>query len=264
MTASAIMQRKRGEPIVMLTAYTARIAELLDQHCDVLLVGDSLAQTVYGLPSTLAVTLDMMIAHGAAVVRGSRRALIVVDMPFGSYEDGPERAFQSAARVMRETGAGAVKLEGGKAMEATIAYLCARGIPVMAHIGLTPQSVHVLGGYTARGRSDKEYSDILGDAVAVARAGAFSIVVEAVVEPLALSITEAVDCPTIGIGASGQCDGQVLVVDDMLGMFEHNARFVKRFDNLADQIDRAVRAYAVSVRQRQFPGKQHLYQVKPT
>ncbi len=259
MTASAIAERKRGEPIVMLTAYTARMAELLDPHCDVLLVGDSLAQTIYGLPSTLAVTLDMMIAHGAAVVRGSRRALIVVDMPFGSYEDGPERAFRSASRVMRETGAGAVKLEGGEAMASTIAYLCARGIPVMAHIGLTPQSVHVLGGYTARGRGNEEYSDILGDAVAVAQAGAFAIVVEAVVEPLALSITEAVKCPTIGIGASDQCDGQVLVVDDMLGMFERNAWFVKRFDNLAERIDRAVGSYAASVRQRQFPEKHHLY-----
>lgn len=262
-TASAILKRKRGAPIVMLTAYTARMAELLDPHCDVLLVGDSLAQTIYGLPSTLPVTLDMMIAHGAAVVRGSRRALIVVDMPFGSYEEGPEQAFRSASRIMQETGAGAVKLEGGTVMAPTIAYLNTRGIPVMAHIGLTPQSVHVLGGYSARGRGNEEYSNILSDAVAVAEAGAFGIVVEAVVEPLALSITEAVECPTIGIGASSHCDGQVLVVDDMLGMFERNARFVKRFDNLADRIDRAAGSYAASVRQREFPESQHLYQVKP-
>ena len=259
LTAPAIRARKRAEPIVMLTAYTARMAELLDRHCDVLLVGDSLAQTIYGLPTTLPVTLDMMIAHGAAVVRGSRRALVVVDMPFGSYEKGHKQAFASASRVMRETGAGAVKLEGGRAMASTIAYLTARGVPVMAHVGLTPQSVNTLGGYAARGRGNAEYSDILDDAVAVAQAGAFSVVVEAVVEPLARSITDAIDCPTIGIGASAACDGQVLVVDDMLGMFERNARFVKRFDNLANRIDAAAEAYAASVKQRQFPEPQHLY-----
>lgn len=258
-TAPAIFDRKRSEPIVMLTAYTARMAELLDRHCDVLLVGDSLAQVIYGLPNTLPVTLDMMIAHGAAVVRGSRLALIVVDMPFGSYEESPEQAFRSATRVMQETGAGAVKLEGGETMAPTIAYLTKRGIPVMAHIGLTPQAVNVLGGYAARGKGNAEYSSIMDDALAVEAAGAFSIVVEAVVEKLADSITEAVGCPTIGIGASSKCDGQVLVVDDMLGMFERNAKFVKRFDNLANRIDTAAEAYAASVRGRQFPEVQHLY-----
>lgn len=247
----------------MLTAYTARMAELLDPHCDVLLVGDSLAQVIYGLPTTLPVSLDMMIAHGSAVVRGSRGALVVVDMPFGSYEEGPDQAFRSASRVMQETGAGAIKLEGGQAMAATIAYLTKRGIPVMAHVGLTPQAVNVLGGYGARGKGNAEYSDILDDAVAVANAGAFSVVVEAVVEPLAASITEIVECPTIGIGASSRCDGQVLVVDDMLGMFERNAKFVKRFDNLANRIDAAASAYAASVRERQFPEPQHLYVALP-
>lgn len=258
-TVPTIRNRKRGEPIVMLTAYTARMAELLDRHCDVLLVGDSLAQVIYGLPTTLPVTLDMMIAHGAAVVRGSRRALVVVDMPFGSYEESPEQAFRSATRVMQETGAGAIKLEGGETMAPTIAYLTKRGIPVMAHVGLTPQAVNVLGGYGVRGRGNADYSGIMDDAVAVDTAGAFAVVVEAVVEQLADSITETISCPTIGIGASSRCDGQVLVVDDMLGMFERNAKFVKRFDNLASRIETAAGAYAASVRGRQFPETQHLY-----
>ena len=258
-TVPAISRRKRVEPLVMLTAYTARMAELLDRHCDILLVGDSLAQTIYGLPTTLPVTLDMMIAHGAAVVRGSRQALVVVDMPFGSYEASPKQAFRSASRVMQRTGAGAVKLEGGQSMAGTIEYLVARGIPVMAHVGLTPQSVNTLGGYGARGRGNAEYSSILDDAVAVDRAGAFAIVVEAVVEALADSITDAVACPTIGIGASSRCDGQVLVVDDMLGMFERNAKFVKRYDNLAERIDIAAASYAASVRERKFPEQAHLY-----
>jgi 3-methyl-2-oxobutanoate hydroxymethyltransferase len=245
--------------MVMLTAYTARMAELLDCHCDVLLVGDSLAQVVYGLPTTLPATLDMMIAHGAAVVRGSRHALVVVDMPFGTYEESPEQAFRSAARVMQETEAGAIKLEGGSAMAPTIAYLTKRGIPVMAHIGMTPQAVNVLGGYAARGQGNAEYSGIMDDATAVDAAGAFSVVIEAVVEPLAQSITDVIGCPTIGIGASKKCDGQVLVVDDMLGMFERNARFVRRFDNLADRIDAAASAYATAVRSRRFPEAQHLY-----
>ncbi|MGS1007974.1 3-methyl-2-oxobutanoate hydroxymethyltransferase [Achromobacter anxifer] len=261
MSVPAFRARKRQEPLVMLTAYTARMAELLDPHCDALLVGDSLAQTIYGLPSTVPVTLDLMIAHGAAVVRGSRRALVVVDMPFGSYEESPEQAFRSAARIMKETGAGAVKLEGGQSMAATVAYLSARGIPVMGHVGLTPQAVNILGGYGARGRGEAEYARIAADAAAVADAGAFSLVIEGVVEPLAASITEAVACPTIGIGASARCDGQVLVVDDMLGMFERTARFVKRYDDLAGRIQQAAQTYAGEVRARTFPESAHLYGV---
>ena len=261
LSVPAFRARKRQEPLVMLTAYTARMAELLDPHCDALLVGDSLAQTIYGLPTTVPVTLDMMIAHGAAVVRGSRRALIVVDMPFGSYEESPEQAFRSAARIMKETGAGAVKLEGGQSMAATVAYLSARGIPVMGHVGLTPQAVNILGGYGARGRGEAEYARIAADATAVADAGAFSLVIEGVVEPLAASITEAVACPTIGIGASGRCDGQVLVVDDMLGMFDRTARFVKRYDDLAGRIQQTAQAYAGEVRTRTFPEPAHLYGV---
>ncbi|MFN3513801.1 MAG: 3-methyl-2-oxobutanoate hydroxymethyltransferase [Phenylobacterium sp.] len=259
LTAPAIASRKGGEPVVMLTAYTARTAELLDRHCDMLLVGDSVAQVIYGLPSTLPVSLDMMIAHGAAVVRGSARSLVVVDLPFGSYEEGPEQAFRSAARVLQETGAGAVKLEGGVKMAPTIEYLTARGIPVMAHVGLTPQAVNTLGGYRARGGRNDEFSEIFDDAVAVDKAGAFSMVIEAVLESLAVSITHAVNCPTIGIGASARCDGQVLVVDDMLGMFERNAKFVRRFENLASRIDAAAETYAATVRARQFPDPSHTY-----
>lgn len=262
LTVPAIQARKGGEPIVMLTAYTARMAQLLDPHCDILLVGDSLGQVIYGLDTTVKVTLDMMCAHGAAVVRGSYRSVVVVDMPFGSYEAGPAQAFDSAARIMKETGAAAVKLEGGVAMAETIAFLSARGIPVMAHVGLTPQAVNALGGYGARGRSEAEYAKILGDAKAVADAGAFALVIEGVVEPLARAITESVDCPTIGIGASPACDGQVLVVDDMLGMFERVPRFVKRFDDLAARIDATAKAYAEAVRDRSFPGPDNLYQPK--
>jgi len=262
LTVPAIQARKGGEPVVILTAYTARMAQLLDPHCDVLLVGDSLGQVIYGLDTTVRVTLDMMCAHGAAVVRGSYRSVVVVDMPFGSYEESPEAAFRSAARVMRETGCAAVKLEGGAAMAPTIAFLSQRGIPVMAHVGLTPQAVNALGGYGARGKSDAEYAKILGDAKAVAEAGAFALVVEGVVEPLAREITAAVACPTIGIGASPACDGQVLVVDDMLGMFERVPRFVKRFDDLAARIDAAAATYAAAVRDRSFPTDEQLYGTK--
>lgn len=262
LTVPAIAARKGGEPIVMLTAYTARMAQLLDPHCDMLLVGDSLGQVIYGLDTTVRVTLDMMCAHGAAVVRGSYRSVVVVDMPFGSYEASPAQAFESAARIMKETGAAAVKLEGGVAMAETIAFLSSRGIPVVGHVGLTPQAVNALGGYGARGRSQAEYDKILGDAKAVAEAGAFAMVIEGVVEPLAKAITAAVACPTIGIGASADCDGQVLVVDDMLGMFERVPRFVKRFDDLAARIDATAKAYAAAVRDRSFPGPDNLYQPK--
>jgi 3-methyl-2-oxobutanoate hydroxymethyltransferase len=262
----AIRQRKEdgvtAEPIVMLTAYTARQAQLIDVHCDILLCGDSLGQVIYGLPSSLQVTLDMMIAHGAAVVRGSYHAAVVVDLPFGTYEASPEQAFASASRVLAETGASAVKLEGGAAMAPTVAFLTERGIPVMGHVGLTPQAVNVLGGYNARGRSDAEAKKIVSDAVALDQAGAFAIVVEGVVEPIAIEVTRAISCPSIGIGASARCDGQVLVTEDMMGMFERVPRFVKRYGEIAHQISAAAANYAEEVRARTFPGAEQTYQPK--
>lgn len=266
LTVPAIRARKKGgavdTPIVMLTAYTARQAQLLDAHCDLLLVGDSLGQVIYGLPSTVPVTLDMMANHAAAVVRGSYHAVVVVDMPFGSYEASPHQAFASAARLLKESGAAAVKLEGGAAMADTVAFLSQRGIPVMGHVGLTPQAVNVLGGYGARGRSTAEADKITGDARALDDAGAFAIVVEGVVEPIAIAITEQVSCPTIGIGASARCDGQVLVTEDMLGMFERVPRFVKRYGDLAATIEADVARYAEEVRARSFPGPEQTYQPK--
>ena len=259
LTVPAIRERKGGEPLVMLTAYTVRTAQLLDPHCDLLLVGDSLGQVIYGLPSTVPVTLEMMAAHGAAVQRGSYHAVVIIDMPFGSYEASPEQAFASAARLLKETGAAGVKLEGGAAMAPTIRFLAERGIPVMGHVGLTPQAVNMLGGYGARGRSQEEAAKIVADAQAIATAGAFALVVEGVVEPIAVTITQSVDCPTIGIGASAQCDGQVLVTEDMLGMFERVPRFVKRFDDLAARYDAAVGTYAADVRVRAFPGPEQVY-----
>lgn len=259
LTAPDIRKRKRGDPVVMLTAYSARMAELLDPHCDVLLVGDTLGQVVYGFANTLPVTLDMMAAHGAAVVRGSKKALVTIDMPFRSYEEGPEQAFRSASWLLEKTGAGAVKLEGGVEHARTVSFLTARGIPVMGHVGLTPQSIHTLGSYRSRGRNNEDFSSILEDAKALDQAGAFGIVIEAVVEPLARSITETVACVTLGIGGSLRCDGQVLVVDDMLGLTENTARFVRRYEDLAGRIDTAVAAYAESVRNRTFPGPGNLY-----
>ena len=266
LTVPAIRARKTdgltGEPLVMLTAYTARQAQLLDAHCDLLLVGDSLGQVIYGLPSTVPVTLDMMANHGAAVVRGSYHAVVVVDMPFGSYEASPEQAFESAACLLKATGAAAVKLEGGAAMAPTVSFLTNRGIPVMGHVGLTPQAVNVLGGYGARGRSDAEADKIVSDAKALDEAGAFAIVIEGVVEPIAIAATNSVSCPTIGIGASAACDGQVLVTEDMLGMFERVPRFVKRYEDIAGVIDRTVARYAEEVRARTFPTADQTYQPK--
>jgi 3-methyl-2-oxobutanoate hydroxymethyltransferase len=259
LTVPAIQQRKGGEPIVMLTAYTARMAQLLDPHCDLLLVGDSLGQVIYGLPSTIPVTLDMMCAHGAAVVRGSWHALVAIDLPFGSYEASPEQAFESAARVLKETGAAAVKLEGGEAMAETVAFLVRRGIPVIGHVGLTPQAVNALGGYRARGRDEAEAAKILADARAVAEAGCFALVLEGVMEEIAVEATGAVACPTIGIGASARCDGQVLVTEDMLGLFERTPRFVKRYDDLAVRIGEAASTYAAEVRSRAFPTDDQIY-----
>jgi len=266
LTIPAIRRRKKDgvteDPIVMLTAYTARQAQLLDPHCDLLLVGDSLGQVIYGLPSSVPVTLDMMIAHGAAVVRGSYHAAVLVDMPFGSYESSPQQAFESAARVLKKTGAAGVKLEGGEAMAETVAFLTRRGIPVMGHVGLTPQAVNVLGGYNARGRSDAEAAKIVSDAKALDEAGAFAVVIEGVVEPIAISVTQAISCPTIGIGGSAQCDGQVLVTEDMLGMFERVPRFVKRYAGMAELVASAAEQYAADVRARTFPGVEQTYQPK--
>src|SRR5215218_7894366 len=266
MTVPAIRARKQDgraeQPIVMLTAYTMRMAQLLDPHCEVLLVGDSLGQVIYGLPSTIPVTMEMMCAHGAAVVRGSWHALVAVDMPFGSYEGSPEQAFDSAARVMKETGCAAVKLEGGAAMAETIDFLTNRGIPVIGHVGLTPQAVNVLGGYGARGKSEAEAKKILSDAKAVADAGAFCIVVEGVMEEIADQVTEAVAVPIIGIGASPKCDGQVLVTEDMLGLFERTPRFVKRYADLASEIGTAAAKYAGEVRDRSFPTDEQTYRPK--
>lgn len=266
LTVPLIRARKKDgvtqEPLVMLTAYTARQAQLLDAHCDLLLVGDSLGQVIYGLPSTIPVTLRMMADHAAAVVRGSYHSVVVVDMPFGSYEESPQKAFESAAFLLKESGAAAVKLEGGEAMAETVAFLNQRGIPVMGHVGLTPQAVNVLGGYAARGRSDAEADKIVTDAEALAEAGAFAIVIEGVVEPIAIAATKAVAVPTIGIGASAQCDGQVLVTEDMLGMFERVPRFVKKYGNIAETIEQTAAKYAAEVRARSFPTDAQTYQPK--
>jgi 3-methyl-2-oxobutanoate hydroxymethyltransferase len=262
LTAPGLLARKGKEPIVALTAYTMRMAQLLDPHCDLLLVGDSLGQVIYGLPSTIPVSLDMMCAHGAAVVRGSWHALVAVDMPFGSYEESPEQAFRSAARMLKETGAAAVKLEGGEAMAATIAFLIARGIPVIGHVGLTPQAVNTLGGYRARGKGDAEAGKVLADARAVAEAGCFALVIEGVLEEVAAEATKAVACPTIGIGASASCDGQILVTEDMMGLFERTPRFVKRFGDLASEISAAASSYAGEVRSRAFPTEDQIYRGK--
>jgi 3-methyl-2-oxobutanoate hydroxymethyltransferase len=270
MTVPALRSRKvrqengfrTEQPIVMLTAYTMRMAQLLDPHSDMLLVGDSLGQVIYGLPSTIPVTIEMMCAHGAAVVRGSWHALVAVDMPFGSYEASPDQAFASAARIMKETGCAAVKLEGGEAMAETIAFLTHRGIPVIGHVGLTPQAVNVLGGYGARGRDDSEAQKIVGDARAVADAGAFCIVVEGVLEQIATDVARSVAPPIIGIGASTDCDGQVLVTEDMLGLFERTPRFVKRYDDLATRIGEAAASFADEVRSRSFPTADQTYRPK--
>ncbi|MCC6948612.1 MAG: 3-methyl-2-oxobutanoate hydroxymethyltransferase [Bradyrhizobiaceae bacterium] len=261
-TAPEIHARKNGEPIVALTSYHAHTAGLLDQYVDVILVGDSLGMVMHGLETTVPVTLDMMILQGRAVMRGSKRALVVVDMPFGSYEESREQAFRSCARVLKETHCGAIKLEGGARMAETIRFLVERGVPVMAHIGMTPQSINTLGSFRARGRDEAEWDKFLADAHAVADAGAFSVVVEAVAEPLAKRITEEIAIPTIGIGASAACDGQILVLEDMLGLSQRVPKFVKRFGELAGHIEGAVKAYADEVRSRKFPGPEHVYPLK--
>jgi 3-methyl-2-oxobutanoate hydroxymethyltransferase len=259
MTTPEITARKGKEPIVCLTAYTAPVAELLDAHCDLLLVGDSVGMVVHGLPNTVGVTMEMMILHGQAVMRASKRALVVVDMPFGSYEGSKEVAYANAVRIMKETGAQAVKVESGPTIAETIGYLTARGIPVMGHVGLRPQSVLVDGAFKARGRTRAEREAVIAEAEATADAGAFCIVVEGVAESLAREITEAVGVPTIGIGASAGCDGQILVSDDMLGLFDWTPKFVRRYADLRGEIDKAVAAYAADVRARRFPGAAETY-----
>ncbi|MDY6924334.1 MAG: 3-methyl-2-oxobutanoate hydroxymethyltransferase [Pseudomonadota bacterium] len=259
LTVPDIRARKGGEPIVMLTCYDAPTAEIMDPYCDILLVGDSLGMAVHGLPSTVGVTLEMMILHGQAVMRGARRALVVIDMPFGSYEAAPETAYANAVRVLKETGAQAVKLESGPTAPATIDYLVKRGIPVMGHVGLLPQSINIDGSFKAKGREEGERARILQSARDTADAGAFSVVIEGVAEGLAREITEIIDKPTIGIGASAACDGQVLVVSDMLGLFDWTPKFVRRYADLRGEIGRAVGAYADDVRARRFPAEVETY-----
>ncbi len=270
-TAPDILKRKGGDPIVMLTSYHAHTAALVDRYCDVILVGDSLGNVMHGFETTVPVTLDMMILQGRAVMRGSKEALVVVDMPFGSYEASKEQAFHSAARVLKETHCGAVKMEGGVRMAETIEFLTTRGIPVMGHIGLTPQSINTLGSFKSQGKDEaikiaageNGSGPFQDDARAVAQAGAFSMVVEAVAEPLARRITEIVSIPTIGIGASNACDGQVLVLEDMLGLSPWVPKFVKRYGNLGPGIEAAIQDYAKEVRSRAFPGPEHVYGIKP-
>lgn len=259
LTPPDIAARKGDTPIVCLTAYTTPVARMVDAHCDVVLVGDSVGMVLHGLPSTLGVTLDMMIMHAKAVRRGIERALLVVDMPFGSYEESPQQAFRNAAHVMSETGCAAVKLEGGASMAETIRFLTARGIPVMAHVGLTPQAVNAFGGYAVQGKGH-DAPRVRNDAKAVAEAGAFAVVLEKIIAPLADEITREVSIPTIGIGASPGCDGQILVVDDMLGLFsDFKPRFVKRYAELGQDVDRAIATYAAEVRTRRFPSSEHLF-----
>lgn len=263
-TVPALRARKGGEPIVSLTAYTTPMARLLDPHVDILLVGDSLGMVIYGLETTLGVTVDMMVAHGAAVVRGAQHACVIVDLPFASYQSSPFEAYRTAARVMVETGCDGVKLEGGVEMAETIAFLTARGIPVLGHVGLMPQSVKATGGYRIRGRNQSDADLVIADAEAIAAAGAFGMVVEGTTEPVARELTRRVPVPTIGIGASVACDGQVLVTDDILGLFtDFTPKFVKRYADLGKQIDEAAAAYARDVKTRRFPGDEHTFGSAP-
>lgn len=261
-TAKNIAAMKGTTPIVCLTAYITPMAARLDKHCDLLLVGDSVGMVLYGMESTLGVDLETMIRHGRAVCRGAKQALVVIDLPFGTYEESKEQAFRNAARALSETGAGAVKLEGGREMAETVAFLSNRGIPVLGHVGLMPQSVHAHGGYAARGRSEDEWQPIIEDAKAIAEAGAFAIVLEGVAEPLAREITAMVACPVIGIGASNACDGQILVTEDMLGLFAINPKFVKRFAEIGSNIEGAIEEYSREVRSRAFPAEEHTYKMR--
>jgi len=258
-TARDITAAKGKTPVVCLTAYTTPMAEILDEACDLLLVGDSLGMVVHGMPNTVGVTMEMMILHGQAVMRGSKRAMVIVDMPFGSYEGAPEEAYANAVRIMKETGAQGVKVESGPTIAGTIEYMVKRGIPVMGHVGLRPQAVLVDGAFKAKGRTDEERVQALAEAKATEAAGAFCIVVEGVAEALAREITADVNVPTIGIGASAGCDGQILVTDDMLGLFDWTPKFVRRYANLREDIAKAARGYADDVRARRFPGEAETY-----
>jgi 3-methyl-2-oxobutanoate hydroxymethyltransferase len=262
LAAPDIRARKNGEPIVALTSYHAHTARLVDKYCDVILVGDSLGMVMHGLETTVPVTLDMMILQGHAVMRGSQRALVVVDMPFGTYEASKEQAFMSCARVLKETGCGAIKLEGGVRMAETIRFLAERGVPVMGHVGLTPQAINTIGSFRAQGREEADWAPIENDARAVSDAGAFSVVIEAVAEPLARRITQSIPIPTIGIGASPTCDGQILVLEDMLGLSPRVPKFVKRYGDLGPGIEAAIKGYAAEVRSRAFPGPDQVYSMK--
>ena len=262
LTAPEITARKGGVPLVCLTAYTAPVAAILDEVCDIMLVGDSVGMVLHGLPNTVGVTLEMMILHGQAVMRASRKAFVVVDLPFGAYEGPKEVAYANAVRVLKETGCQAVKVESGPTVAETIAYLVQRGIPVVGHVGLRPQAVNVDGAFKAKGRSEDERARVVAEAEATADAGAFCIVVEGVAETLAQEITAAVAVPTIGIGASAGCDGQILVTDDMLGLFDWTPKFVRRYADLKREIEQAVRAYAEDVRARRFPGPAETYFAK--
>jgi 3-methyl-2-oxobutanoate hydroxymethyltransferase len=260
LTTAEIRRRKGVEPLVVLTAYSAPVAKLLDPHTDILLVGDSLGMVLYGMPDTLGVTLEMMIQHGLAVMRGSERSCVVVDMPFGSYQTSPQQAFTSAAEVMARTSCQGVKLEGGAEMAETVAFMVARGIPVMGHVGLLPQHVHALGGFKVQGRDPASQERILADARRIEDAGAFALVVEGVIPSLADAITQAVSIPVIGIGASANCDGQVLVTEDMAGLFsDYTPKFVKRYGAMGEMLTAAASTYAEEVKARRFPGVGQLY-----
>lgn len=261
-SALDISKMKGKKKIVSLTAYHAHTAGIIDPYVDFILVGDSLGMVMHGLETTIPVTVEMMILQGHAVMRGSKQALIVVDMPFGSYEESPQAAFRNAARIMKETGCGAIKLEGGTLMADTIRFLVERGIPVMAHVGLTPQSFNTMGGFKVQGREEEEWGALEADAKAVADAGAFSVVVEGVAAPLAKRMTEAINIPTIGIGASADCDGQILVLEDMLGLSDWVPKFVKKFGSLREHIEQSVVSYAEAVRDESFPAKEHTYAMR--
>jgi len=267
LTADEIKSSKGDRKLTCLTAYTAPMASMLGAHSDMLLVGDSVGMVLHGMENTLGVTLDMMILHGQAVMRGVHAsdvpAFVIVDMPYGSYEGSKHDALANATRIMDETGAHAVKLEGGQDMAGTIAHLVQHGVPVMGHIGLQPQSVEKEGGYRIKGRSDDEITRLIEDAKAIEAAGVFSFVLEGTVENAAQLVTQSCSVPVIGIGASNSCDGQVLVSDDMLGMHTgHVPKFVKQYKKLSDDIDAAAAQYVAEVQSGVFPAQQHLYGVK--